>query len=76
MTQETKKFVKWLVIADLLVLLLIVILGMLFIRDHFYERGRLLGKGYGQFILFSNLAAVLIRYSYTKRKEKKQSDAK
>ena len=69
MKSETKKFVKWLLLADLIMLVVIIVLGAIFIKDNHYERGRMLGAGFAQFLIFSNGAAVLIRLAILKRKE-------
>lgn len=69
MEQGTKKFVKWMLLADLIVFLVLFVLATIFIRDNHSIRTRMLGSAYLQFVVLSNLAAVLIRTSLKLRKK-------
>ena len=72
MKPENKKFIKYLLIADLIVLLTIIVLGAIFIKDHHYERGKMLGYGMGLFFLLSNGGAILIRIAIRNMKMNKK----
>jgi hypothetical protein len=66
MKTSTKKFIKWLVIGDILVLVFLIVLGFIFISPNCVldcsTRFEMLGRGAGQFIISSNIAAFLIFY--------------
>lgn len=69
MEQGTKKFMKWMLLADLIVFLVLFVLAIIFIRDNHNIRARMLGSAYFQFAVLSNLAAVLIRTGLKLRKK-------
>ena len=69
MEQGTKKFVKWMLLADLAVIIILLVLRFIFIKSNHNVRFRMLGQGAGEFLVLSNLAAVLIRHSLKLRKK-------
>ncbi len=69
MKPKTKKFIKWLIISDILLIIIVLILGFLFIKTNVNRRFNLLGQAMGQFIFFSNLIAFGIFYFITKKKQ-------
>ncbi len=71
MEKSTKKFVMWLIICNVILIIAILTLGFIFIKSSHNARFYKLGQGMGQFLAFANLAAVLIRYLIIKKRKNK-----
>ena len=72
MKPRTKKFAKWLLIADgIFIAVMIIVAVALGAASHgnAYNRGYVLGQGIARFLVFSNLVAALIFYFATRNKE-------
>lgn len=72
MQAATKKFLRWMIIADIILIVIVFSLGFVFIKTNIYYRFSLIGGGMGQFLVFSNLAAYGIYYLIKKRKSEKK----
>lgn len=75
MQKNTKKFILWLVIANIGIALTMMTIGLLVIDSNHSTRMYLLGRGTGSALMFADLAAILIRMAILRRRKMREGDA-